>query len=120
MDSALGRVPRHCPQIFVDHRFSTHKQQVTDMVLDANINNIPRLLQGDTAPLFRVEAIYGESTEITFGITNVGYRKLQITWTAVIEHLPRQAPEALLGSDNGPRPIDGRSILHGCGFSRTR
>ena len=47
MDAALGGVAHHFAQVFVDERFAADKEQVADVILDADVNHVPGFFQGD-------------------------------------------------------------------------
>ncbi len=46
MNAPLRRIARHRAQVLVDQRFAADEEQVADVVLDTDINDVPRLLAG--------------------------------------------------------------------------
>ena len=100
VDAPLRRVTDHFAQMPVRQRFAADKQHVADMILDTNIQHVPRLFQRDAAPLAGIEPVHGETAEIAFGVADVGDGKLQIARPAVGENLPGELPEVLPGLDN--------------------
>jgi hypothetical protein len=95
--TALCRVTRHGSQFFVDQRLAPYEQQVTDVVLDTNINYITRFLKRNASPFLRVEPVHREPTKIALRVADIRDRKLQVTRSTVVEHLPNQFEQARFG-----------------------
>jgi len=112
MNPPLRRVAHHGPQILVNHRLAAHEEQVADVVLDADVDDVARLLQRHAAPLLGVETVHREPAEIALGVADVGDGELEIARTAMLEHLAEQLENAGLGPDHrtgkiGRRPAGG-------------
>lgn len=112
MDASLRGVTRHRPEVLVHEGLTADEKQVTDVVFDGNVYDIPRLLQGNAAALFGVEPVDGEATKIALGIANVGYGELEISRPPMIQHIPEEPGPAtwryvdfrrLFGCPNGGR-----------------
>src|SRR5262249_48235571 len=88
--------------------------QVSNMVLNANVDDIARLGQGDAPALFRIKPIHGEATKIAFRVTDVRNGELQVTGTAMIEDLAKKLKSTGFG------PGDQRDVIRRRGRNRTR
>jgi hypothetical protein len=96
VNAALGGIAGHCPQITVHHRFAADEKQITNVVLDANINHVTRLLKCHAMSCLRIGFRTSKAAEIAVRITNVRYGKLQVTRPAMIEHFTDEFERALL------------------------
>ena len=85
-DSLTGAISNHCRQILVRQRFPSYKQQITDVVFNADIDDLTGLLQCYALALLRIEFIGGETAEIAFGVADVRNGELEITRPPVVEH----------------------------------
>jgi hypothetical protein len=85
----------------VNERFAAHEQQVAYMVLEADIDYVPCLLERDAAELPGIEPVDREVAEIAFGIADIGDGKLQVARSAVVENVPDQLKGALRRADDG-------------------
>src|SRR5581483_2336558 len=110
MDARLGRVTNHGAKFLVDERFAANEEEVADVVLDGDVDNILRFLEGDAAALFGIEPVHRETAKIAFGVANVGDGELKVAGAAVVEHFTEQFPGAL------PRLADGTQKVR-CGLT---
>ena len=78
----------------MDQRFAADKEQVADVVFDADVDHVPRLFQGDAAALARVESVHGESAKIALGVADIGDGKLQIAGAAMRQDFAGEPPES--------------------------
>ena len=98
----------------MDHWFAADKEEIPDMIADGDVDDIARFLQGDTAALFRIEAIDGKPAEIAAGVANVRDRELEITGPAVLENLFKKSELRFFWRD------DGRQNLFLCTLRRAQ
>jgi hypothetical protein len=82
----------------VRQRFAPDKKQIADVVFDANIDHIPRLMERDRMPFPGIELIDGKPAKLAFGIADIGDRKLKIPRPAVIKHLAKKTERPLAGA----------------------
>ena len=119
MDAALRRIARHRPQIAMHHRFAADEKQIANVVLDANINHVTRLLKRHAASGFRIEFRTRKAAKIAVRIANVRDGKLQVTRPAMIEHFTDKFKRAFLGSRRLGKIRRCRSRWSGFGNRRT-
>jgi len=103
VDALFRGIPGHCPKLFMDERFTADKKEISDVVLDGDIDDIAGFLKGHTAALFRVEAVDRKAAKIAFGVANIGDGELQIARTTMIEHVAEKFSPAMSPQDVIPR-----------------
>ena len=95
MNAALGAVAHHRAQVLVHQRLAAHKEQVADVVLDADVDRRPALPSSVTLRRWLgIEAVHGESAKIAFGVADVGDGELQIARAAVRKNFAGQLTQA--------------------------
>src|SRR5262249_42675160 len=109
MNAALRGIAGHGAEVFVHQGFPADEKQVANVVLDANVDHVARLLQGHAAAHLGIETIKGEAEKVTLGIKNVSDSKLKIAWSAVVEHLTEQFKNRGLGPNDRLGKINDRS-----------
>jgi len=101
MDATLGGVAGHGAEFFVNEGLAADEQEVTDVVFNADIDDVAGFLEGDAAPLFGVKAVDGKAAKVAFGVADVGDGELEIAGAAVIENLAEDAPPVTSGTGDG-------------------
>ena len=109
-NAALGRVAHHGAKVFVRERFSANKKQVSDVVLDRDVDHVARLSQRDGTAVGRVEPVHREPAKIAAGVTDVGDGELQIAGAAVIQHFAQQAPNGFFRFDDRRLGLGGGEV----------
>jgi hypothetical protein len=86
----------------VHERFAPDEQQIADVVLDADVDDITRLVEGHTTPLFRIEPIDGKPAEGALRVAHIRDRELEIARPRMIQNLGEEF------KGTSPRPDDFR------------
>ena len=73
-------------------RFHTDEKQIPAMIPLRDVDDIERFLQRDRPALLWVKLGTGKTTEPTVRVAQVRDGKLEITRSAMIQHIPKQRP----------------------------
>lgn len=115
MNPAFRRVAGHGAQVPMHHRLAAHEEQVTNMILERDVNHALRLVQRHAAARLGIKLAAGEPAETAIRIANVRDGKLQVTRSAVVQDILDELELAGLGANHRLGKIRGRS---GFGFGR--
>ena len=105
MNATLGRVAHHRPDFLVHERFAAHKQQIADVIFHRDVDDIPGFPERHAAALLRIEPVHRESAEVALRIADIRDGELEITRTAVLEHLTDQFENTFLRPGDGSGEI---------------
>jgi hypothetical protein len=101
VEDLLRRAPDHGGQVVVDERFAADEEEVADVVVDANINDIAGLIQGDAAAPAGIKLVAGEPAKIALGVADIGDGELKEARSAVVEDFAEQFENRLLFFHDG-------------------
>ena len=78
------------------------------MIFQRDVDDIPGFHERHTAALLRIEPVHRESAEVALRIADIRDGELEITRTAVLEHLTDQFENTFLRPGDGSGEIRGR------------